>query len=256
LNGDRDFSMSGRIAKQRLDLLLVARGLAPSRQRAQAMLLAGDVMVNGQRAGKPGSLIAEDVAITIAGDSQRYSSRGGLKLEGALADFGISPAGCVCLDAGSSTGGFTDCLLAHGAVKVFALDVNTAQLDWKLLKDSRVVPIKCNVRYLKPAEIPEPIDFVTADVSFISVTKVLPALVAVARAGAEFLILIKPQFELQRRDIGKGGIVRDVALHELAIEKVRAFAAANGLEIAGVLPSQLAGAEGNLEYFLHARREG
>jgi 23S rRNA (cytidine1920-2'-O)/16S rRNA (cytidine1409-2'-O)-methyltransferase len=256
LNGGRDFSMSSRTTKQRLDLLIVARGLAPSRQRAQAMLLAGDVMVNGQRAGKPGSLIAEDVAITIAGDSQRYSSRGGLKLEGALADFGISPAGCVCLDAGSSTGGFTDCLLAHGAVKVFALDVNTAQLDWKLLKDSRVVPIKCNVRYLKPAEIPEPIDFVTADVSFISVTKVLPALVAVARAGAEFLILIKPQFELQRRDIGKGGIVRDVALHELAIEKVRAFATANGLEIAGVLPSQLAGAEGNLEYFLHARREG
>ena len=248
--------MSGRIAKQRLDLLLVARGLAPSRQRAQAMLLAGDVMVNGQRAGKPGSMIAEDVAITIAGDSQRYSSRGGLKLEGALADFGVSPAGCVCLDAGSSTGGFTDCLLAHGAVKVFALDVNTAQLDWKLLKDSRVVPIKCNVRYLKPAEIPEPIDFVTADVSFISVTKVLPALVAVARAGAEFLILIKPQFELQKRDIGKGGIVRDVALHELAIEKVRTFAAANGLEIAGVLPSHLAGAEGNLEYFLHARRKG
>jgi 23S rRNA (cytidine1920-2'-O)/16S rRNA (cytidine1409-2'-O)-methyltransferase len=256
LNGGRDFSMSSRTTKQRLDLLIVARGLAPSRQRAQAMLLAGDVMVNGQRAGKPGSLIAEDVAITIAGDSQRYSSRGGLKLEGALADFGVSPAGCVCLDAGSSTGGFTDCLLAHGAMKVFALDVNTAQLDWKLLKDSRVVPIKCNVRYLKPAEIPEPIDFVTADVSFISVTKVLPALVAVARAGAEFLILIKPQFELQRRDIGKGGIVRDVALHELAIEKVRAFAAANGLEIAGVLPSQLAGAEGNLEYFLHARREG
>jgi 23S rRNA (cytidine1920-2'-O)/16S rRNA (cytidine1409-2'-O)-methyltransferase len=256
LNGDREIAMSGRIAKQRLDLLLVARGLAPSRQRAQAMLLAGDVMVNGQRAGKPGSMIAEDVAITIAGDSQRYSSRGGLKLEGALADFGVSPAGCVCLDAGSSTGGFTDCLLEHGAVKVFALDVNTAQLDWKLLKDSRVVPIKCNVRYLKPAEIPEPIDFVTADVSFISVTKVLPALVAVARAGAEFLILIKPQFELQKRDIGKGGIVRDVALHELAIEKVRTFAAANGLEIAGVLPSHLAGAEGNLEYFLHARRKG
>jgi 23S rRNA (cytidine1920-2'-O)/16S rRNA (cytidine1409-2'-O)-methyltransferase len=248
--------MSARIAKQRLDLLLVARGLAPSRQRAQAMLLAGDVIVNGQRAGKPGSLIAEDVAITIAGDSQRYSSRGGLKLEGALADFGISPAGSVCLDAGSSTGGFTDCLLTHGALKVFALDVNTAQLDWKLLKDSRVVPMQCNVRYLKAAEIPEQIDFVTADVSFISVTKILPALVAVARPGAEFLILIKPQFELERRDIGKGGIVRDVALHEKAIEKVRAFASANGLEVAGVLPSRLAGAEGNLEYFLHARRGG
>src|SRR5271163_1621173 len=219
--------MSGRIAKQRLDLLLVARGLAPSRQRAQAMLLAGDVIVNGQRAGKPGSLIAENVAITIVGDSQRYSSRGGLKLEGALGD-----------------------------VKVFALDVNTAQLDWKLLKDSRVVPIQCNVRYLKAVEIPEPIDFVTADVSFISVTKILPAVVSVARPGAEFLILIKPQFELERRDIGKGGIVRDVALHEKAIEKVRTFAAANELEPSGVLPSRLAGAEGNLEYFLRARRKG
>ncbi len=236
--------------------MLVARGLAPSRQRAQAMLLAGDVIVNGQRAGKPGSLIPEDVTITIAGNSQRYSSRGGLKLEGALGDFGISPAGCACLDAGSSSGGFTDCLLAHGAVKVFALDVNTAQLDWKLLKDSRVVPMQCNVRYLKAAEIPEPIDFVTADVSFISVTKILPALVNVARVGAEFLILIKPQFELERRDIGKGGIVRDVALHEKAIEKVRAFAAANELEPLGVLASHLAGAEGNLEYFMHARRKG
>lgn len=246
--------MGGRTAKQRLDLLLVARGLAPSRQRAQAMLLAGDVLVNGQRAGKPGSLVAEKVAITLAGNSQRYSSRGGLKLEGALADFELSPAGKICLDAGSSTGGFTDCLLAHGARKVFALDVNIAQLDWKLRKDARVVAIECNARYLKPEQIPAPVDFVTVDVSFISVTKILDALVRVTRAGADFIILVKPQFELERRDIGKGGIVRDAALHERAVERVRAFASEHGLDVLDVSPSHVPGAEGNLEFFLHARR--
>jgi len=255
-NGDRDALMSGRVAKQRLDVLLVARGLAPSRQRAQAMLLAGDVLVGGQRAGKPGALVAEDIAITIASDSQRYSSRGGLKLEGALEDFGISPAGKICLDAGSSTGGFTDCLLAHGARKVFAVDVNIAQLDWKLQKDSRVVAIECNARYLKPEQIPEPIDFVTADVSFISVTKIVEALVHVARPGADFLILVKPQFELERGDVGKGGIVRDAALHERAVARVRAFAGEHGLETLGVFASRVAGAEGNVEFFLHARRKG
>jgi 23S rRNA (cytidine1920-2'-O)/16S rRNA (cytidine1409-2'-O)-methyltransferase len=248
--------MSGRVAKQRLDVLLVARGLAPSRQRAQAMLLAGDVIVGGQRAGKPGSLVAADVAIAIAGDSQRYSSRGGLKLEGALDDFGISPDDKVCLDAGSSTGGFTDCLLQRGAHRVYALDVNVAQLDWKLRQDARVVPVECNARYLKPQQIPEPIDIVSVDVSFISVTKILLALVGVARPEAEFLILVKPQFELERRDVGKGGIVRDAALHERAIERVRAFAAANGLEVLGVHASRVPGAEGNREFFLHARRKG
>ena len=242
--------------KKRLDLLMVERGLAASRQRAQAMLMAGDVLVDGQRAGKAGALVAADVAITVASDSLRYSSRGGLKLEGALEDFGISPAGKVCLDAGSSTGGFTDCLLQHGARKVFAVDVNTAQLDWKLTKDARVVPVQCNARYLTPEKIPELVDFVTVDVSFISVTKIIEPLVRVARAGADFLILIKPQFELERRDIGKGGIVRDAALHERAIERVRKFAAEHGLEIAGVFPSQVVGAEGNQEFFLHARRKG
>ncbi len=243
-----------RAEKKRLDLLMVERGLAPSRQRAQAMLMAGDVLVNGQRAGKAGVLVAADCAITVASDSLRYSSRGGLKLEGALADFGISPSGLICLDVGSSTGGFTDCLLQHGARKVYALDVNTAQLDWKLTQDSRVVAIEGNARYMTPEKIPELVDFVSVDVSFISVTKILSALVRVARTGAEFLILVKPQFELERGDIGKGGIVRDTALHERAIEHVRACAAENGLEILGVAPSHVAGAEGNLEYFIHARR--
>lgn len=219
------------------------------------MLLAGEVMVNGQRAGKPGSLVAEEVSITIAGDSQRYASRGGLKLEGALADFELSPAGKTCLDAGSSTGGFTDCLLAHGARKVFAVDVNIAQLDWKLRQDPRVAAIECNARYLKPEQISEPVDFVTADVSFISVTKILDALVRVSRPRADFLILVKPQFELERADIGKGGIVRDAALHERAVERVRTFASEHGLDVLDVSPSHVPGAEGNLEFFLHARRK-
>lgn len=219
------------------------------------MLLAGEVMVNGQRAGKPGSLVAEEVSITIAGDSQRYASRGGLKLEGALADFELSPAGETCLDAGSSTGGFTDCLLAHGARKVFAVDVNIAQLDWKLRQDPRVAAIECNARYLKPEQIGEPVDFVTADVSFISVTKILDALVRVSRPRADFLILVKPQFELERADIGKGGIVRDAALHERAVDRVRTFASEHGLDVLDVSPSHVPGAEGNLEFFLHARRK-
>lgn len=219
------------------------------------MLLAGEVMVNGQRAGKPGSLVAEEVSITIAGDLQRYASRGGLKLEGALADFELSPAGKTCLDAGSSTGGFTDCLLAHGARKVFAVDVNIAQLDWKLRQDPRVAAIECNARYLKPEQISEPVDFVTADVSFISVTKILDALVRVSRPRADFLILVKPQFELERADIGKGGIVRDAALHERAVERVRTFASEHGLDVLDVSPSHVPGAEGNLEFFLHARRK-
>ena len=219
------------------------------------MLLAGEVMVNGQRAGKPGSLVAEEVSITIAGDSQRYASRGGLKLEGALADFELSPAGKTCLDAGSSTGGFTDCLLAHGARKVFAVDVNIAQLDWKLRQDPRVAAIECNARYLKPEQIGEPVDFVTVDVSFISVTKILDALVRVSRPRADFLILVKPQFELERADIGKGGIVRDAALHERAVDRVRTFASEHGLDVLDVSPSHVPGAEGNLEFFLHARRK-
>ncbi|MFZ0735588.1 MAG: TlyA family RNA methyltransferase [Candidatus Acidiferrales bacterium] len=239
--------------KTRLDVLLVERGLAPSRQRAQAMLLAGNVLVNGQPASKAGSLVPSDSEITLAGETLRYSSRGGLKLEGALADFHLSPEHKICLDAGSSTGGFTDCLLQHGASRVYAVDVNIAQLDWKLTKDPRVIAFECNVRYLKPEQIPDRIDFVTVDLSFISVAKVLPAVVAVARPGADFLILIKPQFELERSNIGKGGIVRDPKLHNRAVESIKAAAVEHGLELLGVHPSRVPGAEGNLEFFLHAR---
>jgi 23S rRNA (cytidine1920-2'-O)/16S rRNA (cytidine1409-2'-O)-methyltransferase len=248
-------ALKPRALKSRLDVLLVERGLAPSRQRAQALLLAGNVIVNGQPASKPGALVLNDAEIRISGEAIPYSSRGGLKLEGALEDFRLSPAGKICLDAGSSTGGFTDCLLQRGAARVYAIDVNVKQLDWKLTRDARVVPIECNVRYLKREQIPESIDLVAIDLSFISVAKVLPAIVEVARPGADFLILIKPQFELERADIGKGGIVRDSALHQRAIERVTKAALENSLEPAGVRPSRVPGAEGNLEFFLHAVRK-
>jgi 23S rRNA (cytidine1920-2'-O)/16S rRNA (cytidine1409-2'-O)-methyltransferase len=245
-----------KAGKIRLDVLIVERGLAPSRERAQAFLLAGNVLVNGQKMEKPGSQVAVDARVEIIGDSLRYASRGGLKLEGALKDFAISPRGAICMDVGSSTGGFTDCLLQNGALRVFAVDVTVDQLDWKLRQDKRVTTVECNARYLKAEDIAERPRFVTMDVSFISVTKVLPAVVLVAAAGAEFLVLIKPQFELERSEIGKGGIVRDAALHEKAIERVQAAASACGMEIVGVRPSHLPGTEGNQEFFLHARARG
>jgi 23S rRNA (cytidine1920-2'-O)/16S rRNA (cytidine1409-2'-O)-methyltransferase len=251
--------MPGRAAKPtktRLDILLVERGLAPSRERAQALLLAGQVRVNGERMDKPGTKIHADARIEIVGETLRYSSRGGLKLEGALEDFSVSPERRICLDIGSSTGGFTDCLLQHGARKIYAVDVTTSQLDWKLQRDPRVVVLEKNARYLKPCNIPELAGLVVADVSFISVRKILPAIVPLAASGADFLILIKPQFELEKRDVGKGGIVRDPALHQKAIEGVRDSAVTAGLEIIGVRPSRVTGAEGNQEFFLHARRVG
>jgi 23S rRNA (cytidine1920-2'-O)/16S rRNA (cytidine1409-2'-O)-methyltransferase len=245
-----------KIEKTRLDVLLVDRGLAPSRERAQAMLLAGNVRVNGKRMDKPGTRLAADAQVEIAGETQRYSSRGGLKLEGALEDFGVAPQGKTCLDVGSSTGGFTDCLLQHGARRVYAVDVTINQLDWKLQKDPRVVTIERNARYLKPEDVGELVDLVTMDVSFISVTKVLPTIVPTTKPGADFLVLIKPQFELEKQQVGKGGIVRDPALHEKAVANVTAAAAALGLEIAGVRASHITGTEGNQEFFLHARRSG
>jgi len=242
--------------KIRLDVLIVERGLVPSRERAQAILLAGNVLVNGQKMEKPGSQVAADARVEIIGEALRYASRGGLKLEGALEDFEISPGGRVCLDVGSSTGGFTDCLLQRGAARVVAVDVTVDQLDWKLRQDPRVTTVERNARYLRAEDVPEPPALVTMDVSFISVAKVLPAVVPVAAPGADFLILIKPQFELEKNEIGKGGIVRDAALHQKAIERVQAAAAECGLTILGVRPSHLPGTEGNQEFFLHARARG
>jgi 23S rRNA (cytidine1920-2'-O)/16S rRNA (cytidine1409-2'-O)-methyltransferase len=245
-----------RPGKARIDVLIVERGLAPSREKAQAMLLAGNILVNGQKIEKPGAQVTNLAQIEIIGETLRYASRGGLKLEGALEDFGLSPQGKICLDVGSSTGGFTDCLLQRGALRVYAVDVSVDQLDWKLRKDPRVVAIERNARYLRAEEISERAALITMDVSFISVTKVLPAIVPLAAAGANFLILIKPQFELEKREVGKGGIVRDNLLHQKAIERVTTIAIELSLDIVGVRPSHLTGAEGNQEFFLHARARG
>jgi 23S rRNA (cytidine1920-2'-O)/16S rRNA (cytidine1409-2'-O)-methyltransferase len=238
-------------AKKRLDVLLVERGLVESRQKAQAVILAGEVRANGQRADKPGVTFSGDARIELATRGARYASRAGEKLEGALQDFGVSPAGRICLDAGSSTGGFTDCLLQHGAAKVYAVDVTINQLAWKLQRDPRVVPLEMNVRYLKPENLAERPSLITADLSFISLSKVLPALAAVAQENAEFLLLIKPQFELERGEVGKGGIVREPKLRERAIERVRKAVEACAMRVMGVEPSRLPGAEGNQEFFLH-----
>jgi 23S rRNA (cytidine1920-2'-O)/16S rRNA (cytidine1409-2'-O)-methyltransferase len=245
-----------KAGKARLDVLLVERGLAPSRERAQAMLLAGQVLVNSQKIEKPGSQVALDAQIEITGAVLRYASRGGVKLEGALRDFSVKTQDKICLDLGSSTGGFTDCLLQHGARRVYAVDVTVNQLNWNLRQDARVKLIERNARYLRAEDVAEPVELVVVDVSFISVTKILPAVVQLAAAGGEFLILIKPQFELEKRDVGKGGIVRDAGLHERAIMRVRRAVQEAGLEIFDVKPSHLQGAEGNQEFFLHARRRG
>jgi 23S rRNA (cytidine1920-2'-O)/16S rRNA (cytidine1409-2'-O)-methyltransferase len=240
--------------KKRLDVLVVERGLADSREKAQAMILAGEVRVNGARSDKAGVQMATDARIEISGTAAKYASRGGLKLEGALEDFGISVSGKTCLDIGASTGGFTDCLLAHGARQVYAVDVTPEQMAWRLQQDARVKQIKENARNLRREQVPEPADLITVDVSFISVAKVLPAVIAAAGPHAEFIILVKPQFELDRGDVGRGGIVRDADLHARAIERVRAAAEAAGLHVEGVRPSRLTGAEGNQEFFLHARK--
>lgn len=234
--------------------MLVERGLAESRQKAQGMILAGEIEVDGKRAEKAGLNVAVTARIEVHSRLQKYVSRGGLKLEGALEDFHVGVEGRLCLDIGSSTGGFTDCLLQQGAVRVYAVDVNTDQLAWKLHEDARVIRIRKNARELTPGDVPESVDLVVADVSFISVRKVLPGAYTCARAGADLMILIKPQFELEREDIGKGGIVRNPELHERAISSVRQAAESLGLAILGVAPSHLPGAEGNQEYFLHARK--
>ena len=246
--------MRAKSTPKRLDALVVERGLADSLPKAQAMILAGEVSVDGARADKAGSRFPQESRIEVTSRTGKYVSRGGQKLEGALQDFAVEPTERICLDIGSSTGGFTDCLLQHGAARVYAVDVNVDQLAWKLRQDTRVVRISRNARDLRPADIPEPIDLVTIDVSFISVRKILPSAVAVAKPGADLLILIKPQFELPRPDVGPGGIVSDTVLHQKAVSAVRESTAKLALEILGVCPSHLPGAEGNQEYFLHLRK--
>jgi 23S rRNA (cytidine1920-2'-O)/16S rRNA (cytidine1409-2'-O)-methyltransferase len=246
--------MKAKPGRKRLDHLLVERGLAESIPKAAAMILAGEVQVDCKLAEKAGMPIARDAEISVATRQQKYASRGGLKLEGALDDFAFDPAGLVCLDIGSSHGGFTDCLLQRGAARVYAVDVNVEQLDWKLRQDARVIRIERNARELRNSDLPELVGLVVMDVSFISVCKVIAPAAKLAKSGAHFFILVKPQFELPREEIGRGGIVADKKLHEKAILAVRQYVESLGFETLGVHPSHLQGADGNQEYFLHARK--
>ncbi len=241
-----------KTGKARLDRVLVARGLAPTRQQAQALILKGAVQVDGQRRDKAGTLVAAEATVTLTEAPPPYVGRGGVKLAGALDRFGLDPAGTVALDVGASTGGFTDCLLQRGATRVYAVDVGYGQIDWRLRCDPRVVVIeRTNIRHMDPARIPEPIDLAVIDVSFIALEKVLPAVRPLLRPGGCIVALVKPQFEVGRRHVGRGGIVRDPALHQAAVDAVRAAAAAIGLRCDGSAASPLPGQKGNLEFFIH-----
>ena len=235
--------------KARLDQLLVARGLFESREKAQRAIMAGDVTVGERIVDKAGTRVAADAIIAVKA-GERYVGRGGLKLEAALAHFGIDPRGATCLDIGASTGGFTDCLLQHGAAKVWAIDVGHSQLDWKIRSDPRVVVReKLNARHLNRDDIPDPIDLCVIDVSFISLSLILPPAAALLSNGAVIVPLIKPQFELRKEQVGRGGVVRDSALHDEAVEKIRVLVATlPQLRWEGVIPSPIRGGEGNQEF--------
>ncbi len=237
--------------KPRLDQLLVDRGLVESREKAKALIIAGEVLVNGQKLAKPGHVVAADAQVELL-SRPRYVGRGGLKLEAALNHFAINPAGWTCLDVGSSTGGFTDCLLQHGALKVYAIDAGTNQLDWKLRSDPRVVVHENqNARLLSRSLVPEPIDLLVCDVSFISVTLVLPLAVVLLREHAGMVILIKPQFEAGREQVGKGGIVRDKQVHDQVCRRIESFVQELGFQTS-IIDSPILGAEGNREFLLYA----
>ncbi len=249
-----------RPEKTRLDLLLAERGLVPSRERARAMILAGRVLVREQKVDKPGTAVATDAPVRLLGEEQPYVSRGGLKLAAALDHWGIAVSGRACLDVGASTGGFTDCLLQRGAARVTAVDTGFGQIAMKLRNDPRVRLLeRTNARLLDPGSLcAEPggqeITFLAMDVSFISATLVLSPVVAAAPTLAEAVILVKPQFEAGREHVGKGGIVRDPAAHEMAVAKVGDCVRSLGWEVCGTIPSPITGAEGNREFLLYAKR--
>ena len=241
-------------AKIRVDQLLVERGLAESRERAQALILAGYVLVNGQKAAKPGHGVAGDATVEVT-ERMPYVSRGGYKLAGALDYWGIGAEGKTCLDVGASTGGFTDCLLQRGAARVWAIDVGHGQLDWKIRNHPRVVVREgLNARSLPPAEFPEKFDLAVCDASFISTTMLIPAMVPLLKQSGEMILLVKPQFEVERGQVGKGGIVREPELHQAACGRVRGAAEAQGFTT-DIIESPILGAEGNREFLLYARRK-
>jgi 23S rRNA (cytidine1920-2'-O)/16S rRNA (cytidine1409-2'-O)-methyltransferase len=242
--------------KERLDKLLVEKGVVQSRERARALIMAGKVAAEGNRIDKPGTQINADAQLQIQEGDSSYVSRGGEKMEGALKVFGIDPTWMVVMDVGASTGGFTDCILQKGAKKVYAVDVGYGQLAWRLQKDPRVVNLeRRNIRYLQREEVQEEIDLILIDTSFISIEKFLPHLLGFLKKEGAILSLIKPQFEVERGEVGKGGVVRDKALHEKVIERVSIFSRGLGLKVLGVTESPLLGPKGNKEFFIYLKKE-
>jgi len=242
--------------KKRLDVLLTEQGYADSRTKAQAIIMAGQVYVEGQKADKPGTSYEESVAIEVRGVSCPYVSRGGLKLEKALRDFGVKPEGFVCSDSGASTGGFTDCLLQQGAKKVFAIDVGYGQLDWKIRSDPRVVVMeRTNIRYVTPEQLGEHLDLSVVDVSFISLKIVLPTIKTLLKSTGQVLCLIKPQFEAGKEKVGKKGVVREPAVHKEVLDMFVELAASLDMPILGLTFSPVKGPEGNIEFLGHLTME-
>ncbi len=240
--------------KQRLDQLVYELGFTESRERAKTTIMSGLVFVNGQRADKPGMAVDPAATIELHGEVLPFVSRGGYKLDKALKVFPVDPAGKVCIDCGASTGGFTDVLLQHGAAKVYAVDVGYGQLAWKLRTDERVVNLeRTNLRYVDETLIPEPLDLAVMDVSFISVRLVLPAVKALLKPGADYICLIKPQFEAGREEVGKKGVVRDAKVHEQVVRGILAFAREIGFSVMGLDYSPIKGPEGNIEYICHLK---
>ena len=242
--------------KERLDVLLVKQGYAQSREKAKAVIMAGNVYVENQKEDKAGTMFQDTVNIEVRGSTLKYVSRGGLKLEKAMTHFGVTLKDKVCMDVGSSTGGFTDCMLQNGAVKVFAIDVGHGQLDWKLRNDERVVCMeKTNIRYVVPEDLGEAADFSSIDVSFISLTKVLLPVYHLLKEDGEVVCLIKPQFEAGREKVGKKGVVRDPEVHKEVIEKVISYGQSIGYAALHLEYSPIKGPEGNIEYLLHLKKK-
>ena len=246
---------SSKPARKRIDQLLVERGEAESRTRAQALVMAGVVFAGERRIDKPGQQVGEDVSITVKGRDHPWVGRGGVKLDGAIREFGLDPTGAVAMDIGSSTGGFTQVLLHHGAAHVFAVDVGTNQLDWKLRQDPRITVLEqTNARALTPDLIDRPCNWVVCDASFIALAKVLEVPLALAAPDCRLVALIKPQFEVAKGEVGKGGIVRDPALHQRVCDEVTGWLEESGWRIAGLTESPITGTEGNVEFLVHATR--
>ena len=241
--------------KERLDKLLVEKGMVQSRERARALIMEGRVTVDGQILEKPGTLVKMDAHLQIQGEDHPYVSRGGVKLEAALKAFEVDPEGKVVIDVGASTGGFTDCALQQGAKKVYAIDVGYGQLAWKLQKDPRVINLeRRNIRYLKREEVSEEADFILVDTSFISIEKFLSHLLGFLKEGGDLLCLIKPQFEVGKGEVGKGGVVKDSKLHQKVVDRISEFSQGLGLTVPGIIESPLLGPKGNKEFFIRLKK--